>query len=70
MKLSKRQDPPLGKQAEGSVKALDDFELTDGVQQVFALWPKQLVKDKFNETHLLAHDIDIFFFALKNCKST
>ena len=67
MKLSERQDRPLGKQGEGSVRALDDVELPNCVQQVLALGPKHLVRDKFNETHFLA-DIDIFLSDLKNRK--
>ena len=58
LRLSERQDRPLGKQSEGSVKALDDIELSDWVQQVLVLGPKHPVRDKFNETHSLA-DIDI-----------
>ena len=59
MKLSERQDRPLGKQGEGSVKALEDVELPIWVQQMLALVPKHPVRDKCNETHFLA-DIDIF----------
>ena len=59
MKLSERQDRPLRKQGEGSVRALDDVDLPNWVQQVLALGPKHPVRDKFNETHFLA-DIDIF----------
>ena len=47
MKLSERQDKPLGKQGEGSVRALDDVELPNWVQQVLALGPKHPVRDKF-----------------------
>ena len=65
MKLSERQDWTLGKQGEGSVRALDDVELSDWVQQVLALGPKHPVGNKFNETHFLA-DIDIFLSDLKN----
>ena len=67
MKLSERQDRPLGKQGEGSVRALDDVELPNWVQQVLALGPKHPVRDKFNETHFLA-DIDIYLSDLKNRK--
>ena len=67
MKLSERQDRPLGKQGEGSVRALYDVELPNWVQQVLALRPKHPVRDKFNETHYLA-DIDIFLLDLKNPK--
>ena len=67
VKLTERQDRPLGKQGEGSVKAIDDVELTNWVQQVLALGPKHPVRDKFNETHFLA-DIDIFLSDLKNCE--
>ena len=68
MKLTERQDrPPLGKQSEGSVKALDDNELPYWVQQVLALGSKHPVRDKFNETHFLA-DNDIFQSDLKNRK--
>ena len=65
MKLSERQDRLLGKQGEGSVRALDDVELPNWVQQMLALGPKHPVRDKFNETHFLA-DIDIFLLDLKN----
>ena len=47
MKLSERQDRLLGKQNEGSVKALDDVELPEWVQQVLALGLKNPVRDKF-----------------------
>ena len=57
IKLSERQDRPLGKQDEGLVKSLDDVELTIG--------PKHPVSDKFNEIHFLA-DIDIFLSDLRN----
>ena len=67
MKLSERQDRPLGKQGEGSVRALDDVELPNWVQQVMALGPKHPVRVKFNETHFLA-DIDIFLSDLRNRK--
>ena len=69
MKLSERQDRPLGKQGEGSVRALDDVELPNWVQKVLALGPKHPVWDKFNETHFLV-DIDIFLSDLKILKST
>ena len=65
MKLSERQDRPLGKQGEGSVRAVDDVELPIWVQQVLALGPKHLVRDKFNETHFFA-DIGVFLLDLKN----
>ena len=65
MKLSERQDRPLGKQGEGLVRLLDDVELSNWVQQVLALGPKHPVSDKFNEKHFLA-DIDIFLLDLKN----
>ena len=68
MKLSERQDRPLGKQREGSVRSLDDVELPSWVQQVLTLGPKHPVRDKFNETHFLA-DIDIFLSDLKNRKN-
>ena len=67
MKLSERQDRPQEKQGEGSVKALDDVELPEWVQQVLALGPKHPVRDKLNETPFLAH-IDIFLLDLKNSK--
>ena len=67
MKLSQRQDRPLVKQSEGSVRALDDVELTNWVEQVLALEPKHPLRDKYNETHFLA-DIDTFLSDLKNCK--
>ena len=67
MKLSERQGRPLEKQGEGSVRALDDVEIPNWVQQVLALGPKHPVRDKFNETHFLA-DIDIFLSDLKNRK--
>ena len=67
MKLSERQERPLRKQGEGSVRALDDVELPNWVQQVFALGPEHPARDKFNETHFLA-DIDIFLSDLKNRK--
>ena len=67
MKLSERQNQPLGKHGEGSLRALDDVELPNWVQQKLALGPKHPVRDKFNETHFLA-DIDIFLSDLKNCK--
>ena len=60
VKLSERQ-------GEGSVRAPDDVELPNWVQQVLALGPKHPVRDKFNETHFLA-DIDIFLLDLKNRK--
>ena len=66
MKLSERQDRPLWKQGEGSVRTLDDVELPNWVQ-VLALGPKHPVRDKFNETHFFA-DIDIFLSDLKNRK--
>ena len=66
MNLSERQDRPLGKQGEGSVRALDDVVLANWVQQVLALGPKHPVRNKINETHFLA-DIDIFLSDLKNC---
>ena len=69
MKLSERQDRPLGKPGEGSVRALDDVELPNWVQQVLTLGPKHPVMDKFNETHFLA-DIDVFLSDLKNRKVT
>ena len=59
MKLSERQDRPLGKQGEGSVTALDDAELPNWLQHVLALGPKYPVRDKINEIHFLA-DIEIF----------
>ena len=65
MKLSEKQDRPLGKQDEGSVKALDDVELPDWIQQVLEVGPKYPVRDKFNETHFLV-DIDIFLLDLKS----
>ena len=65
MKLSERQDRPLGKQGEGSFRALDDVELPNWVQEKLALGPKHPVRDKFNETHFLV-DIDIFLSDLKN----
>ena len=68
MKLSERQDRPLGKQGEGSVRAVVDIELPNWVQQVLALGPKPPVRDKFNETHSLT-DIDIFLWDLKNRKN-
>ena len=67
MKLSERQDRSPGKQGEGSVRAHDDVELPDWVQQVLALGPKHSFRDKFNETLFLA-DIDIFLSDLKNRK--
>ena len=67
MKLSERQDRPLGKQGEGLVKALDDIELPIWVQQVSALRPKHPFRDKFFETHYLAV-IAIFVSDLKNRK--
>ena len=68
MKLSQRQNRPLVKQGEGSVRALDDVELPNWVEQVLALEPKHPLRDKFNETHFLA-DIDIFLLDLKIVKS-
>ena len=65
MKLSERQNRPLGKQGEGSVRAFDDVESPNWVQQVLALGPKHPVRDKFNETNFLA-DIEIFLSDLKN----
>ena len=67
MKLSERQDRPLGKQGEGSVRALVDVELLNWVQQVLALGPKHPIRDKLDETLFLA-DNDIFRLDLKNCK--
>ena len=67
MNISERQDRPLGKQGEGSVKALDDVELPNWVQQALALGTKHPVRDKFNETHFLG-DIDIFLSRLENRK--
>ena len=69
MKLSKRQDRPLGMQGEGSVKAPYDVELLNWLQQVLALGPKHPVKDKFNATYFFA-DNDIFLSDLKNRKVT
>ena len=66
MNLSERQDRPLGKQGEGSVRALDDVVLANWVQQVLALGPKHPVRNKINETHFRA-DIDIFLSDLKSC---
>ena len=68
MKLSERQDRPLGKQGEGSVRALDEVELPNWVQQVLALGPKHPVRDKFNETHFLA-DMTSFYRISKIVKS-
>ena len=67
IKLSERQDRPLRKQGEGSVRALDDVELPNWVPELLALGPKQPVRDKFNETHFL-DDNDIFLSDLKNRK--
>ena len=49
------------------MRALDDIELPNWVQQVLPLGPKHPVKDKFNETHFVP-DIDKFLSDLKNCK--
>ena len=67
MKVSDGQDRPLGKQGEVSVRALDDVDLPNLVQQALALGPKHPVRVKFNETHFLA-DIDIFLSDLKSRK--
>ena len=67
MTLSERQDRPLGKHGGGSVKDLDDVELPDWLQQVLALGPKHLVRDKCDEILFLDY-IDIFLSDLKNRK--
>ena len=67
MILSEKQDRPLGKQHEGSLKALDDVELPDWVQQVLALGPKHSVSDYVDETHFLV-DIDHFSFGYRKRK--
>ena len=67
MKLSERQDRPLGKQGEGSVRAHDVVELPNWVQKMLALGLKHPLRDKFNEVYFLT-DIDIFLSDLKNCK--
>ena len=67
-KLSESQDRPVGKQDEGSVKAFDDVEIPDWVQQVLALGPKRPIRDKLNETHSLIN-IDPLLLDLKNRKT-
>ena len=67
MKPSRRQDRPLGKQGEGSMRAFDDVELPNWVKQGLALGPKHPIINNYYETHFLA-DIDIFVSDLKNRK--
>ena len=67
MKLSERQDRPLGKQGEGSVRAHDVVEFSNWVQNMLALGLKHPVRDKYNEVHFLT-DIDFFLSDLKNRK--
>ena len=64
-KQSERQVRPLGKQSEGSVKALADVEIPGWVRQVLALGTKHPLRVKYNETHFLA-EIEIFLSYLKN----
>ena len=68
MKLSERQDRPLGNQGKGWLGAHDDVELPNWVQQVLPLGPKHPVRDNFNETHFLT-DIEIFLSDLKILQS-
>ena len=68
MKLSERQDRSLGKQCEGSVKALVDVGLPNWVQHALALGRKHPFRLNFIETNFLA-DIDIFPSDLKNSKT-
>ena len=57
IKLLERQDRPLGKQGEGSVKVLDEVELPDWLQQVLALKPKLPVRHIFSETDFHEHHL-------------
>ena len=68
-KLSERQDKPLGRRKERSVKVLDNIELPEWAYEVLSMGPKHPIRDKFNETHFLA-DIDIFLLQLKNKKTS
>ena len=47
---------------------LDNIELPGWVHEVLSMGPRHPIRDKFNETHLLA-DIDIFLSHLKNQKT-
>ena len=68
-KLSERQDKPLGRRNERSVKVLDNIELPEWIYGVLSMGPKHPIRDKFNETHFLA-DIDLFLLQLKNQKTS
>ena len=68
-KLSERQNEPLGGQNEQSGKVLDNIELPGWVHAVLSMGPKHPIRDKFNETHVMA-DIDIFVSQLKNQKTS
>ena len=62
---SERQDQALGKQGASSVKAFDDVQLPDLVQQVLALGPKHPASDNFFETHSRRYWL-IFFGSQKS----
>ena len=63
-KLSERQNKPLGRRNEQSVKVLDNIELPGWVYEMLSMGPKHPIRDKFNETHFLT-DINIFLSQLK-----
>ena len=66
-KLAERQDRPLMKVNDKSVRALDGIELPKWVHEVLGFGPKHPVRDRFNELHFLA-DIDNFLSELKSQK--
>ena len=66
-KLAERQDRPLMKVNDKSVRALDGIELLKWVHEVLGFGPKHPVRDRFNELHFLA-DIDNFLSELKSQK--
>ena len=64
-----RDKKSLGVRDEPSVKVRDNIELPGWVHQIMPMGLKQSIRDKFNETHFLAH-IDIFLSQLKNKKAS
>ena len=48
--LSERQDRPLGKKGDKSVKALAGLDLSRWLQEL-SLGPKHSVRDKFKDVH-------------------
>ena len=64
-----RDKKTLGVRDEPSVKVLDNIELPGWVHKTMPMGLKQSIRDKFNETHFLAH-IDIFLSQLKNKKAS